>query len=76
MPLSFCKTCDCEFFYDEDLGLNVKFYQSESNAHCFQCSGDFPICPKCDAKCQTEAAINYDKSQIRVEIKFTRQQIS
>jgi hypothetical protein len=72
MPESFCQSCKKSFAYDFDLGLNVKYFQSEATRTCFFGGGDFPCCPECETRCLTEEARNYQSSQIRWETKLVR----
>jgi hypothetical protein len=70
MPISICKKCEKEFAYDFDLGLNIKYFASESSSRGFRAGGDFPCCPDCESWCETEESRNYNSSKITMTTQF------
>lgn len=65
MSQSFCSDCKLDFYYDDT--INAKYFGAVANSIGFQAGGLFPICPNCEAKCKTEAAINYERSQVTMK---------
>lgn len=70
MAKSNCKNCGIEFLYDAESGVNVKFFETVADRRGFQLGGDFPVCPNCETKCRTEAAIQYENSKMTVSYKY------
>lgn len=63
-----CQNCSFEFDWDIDLGLNVKYYESEATSTHFRAGGVFPCCPNCDLR--VVPIPSYSLSYIKMETKF------
>jgi len=45
-----CQNCECEFAWDIESGLNVKYFEAEATPRYFRVGGDAPCCPNCDSE--------------------------
>ena len=59
-----------EFFYDDS--INSQYFESEANHIGFRAGGVCPICPKCEIRCRTQEAIEYDRSRMTVKFNVIR----
>lgn len=69
MKEAICSSCNFQFPFSVEQGLNVKHYECESTRTHFRAGGIFPVCPQCEssAKIATEfAEVTFSKRYIPI----------